>query len=391
MNNKYLLVVCLFFGLTVLASAQLPLTITRQNFSYPNGSDTINTVTAEGVKLPEAGENKVWDYTSLVRVNTLYNTYEVRSNPSYPNAAFFAVNAFDVFALNRGYYYDVAYGVTDAGYFGAGVSIAYQPYGIGDVTGSATDSLNFLAKDNVYASPQYILRFPCTYGTVFTNSYSSDAPFELTIGAYALNKAPGIKRKIYTDVDSVVGWGTLQLPARGGKFGAVNALLIKRYITMVDSFYLYGQPAPAALLAAFQITQGATTRYGRYGFYRANARCLALSFNFNNHTFAGAASVMYDDAISGNLTDVEELPAVASRPDVYPNPSRNGVFTIAAAQPAASIVVRNILGMEILRQQARESSLTISLPQSSLPGMYFFQLKDAHGSVLQSGKLLLAK
>jgi hypothetical protein len=391
MKNKYLLLVCLFLCSIMFASAQQPLTITRQNFYYPAGSDTLNSATLEGVKIPEEGPNKVWDYTNLVAPQTVYNTYEVRSNPSFPNAAFFVVDAFDVFALNRGYYYDVAFGVTDAGYFGAGVSIAYQPYGIGDITGNALDSLNFSAMDNVYANPQYILRFPCTYGTVFTNSYSYDVPFTLTIGAYALNKAPGVKRKTLTDIDSVVGWGTLKLPARGGQFGAVNALLIKRYTTAVDSFFLYGQPAPEALLTAFQLTQGATTKYGRYVFYRENSRCYALSLNFNNHVFESAGAVIYDDAIPGNLTDVKEPPADATHPEVYPNPSQNGVFTIAAAQPVSSIVIRNILGMEVLRQDARQGALTVSLPPSSIPGMYFYQLKDARGAVVQTGKLLFTK
>jgi hypothetical protein len=391
MKNKYILLVCLFLGLISFASAQQPLTITRVNFGYTLGPDTVSSVNGESVKIPAEGTNKIWDYSGLIPISTTFVNFEAKTNPAFPDALFYGTDLFDVFAVGRGYYYDEALNVTDAGYYGLGINIAAQPYGIGDLTMNPLDSLTFLATNNLYANPRYVVRFPLTYGTVTTNNYTIDAPFQLSISAYSLSKAPGIKRRIISATDSVLGWGTLLLPGNNGNPKSMEALLVKRYISEVDSFFLYGQPAPAALLAAFQMTQGASMSTGKYLFYRAYARSYALLLNFDNQRFAGVSTAYYDNSIVGTMTGVVEPVANDARADVWPNPSRNGVFTIAAAQPVSSIAVRNILGMEVLRQDARQGALTVSLPPSSLPGMYFYQLKDARGGVAQTGKLLFTK
>jgi hypothetical protein len=389
MNNKYFFV--LLCILASVAYGQQPLTITRANFGYTLGADTVNAVNAETVKIPAEGADKTWDYSSLVPTSTSFVNFAAKSNPAFPSALFFGTDLFDAFAMGRGYYYDEALNVTDAGYVGLGISIVGQPYGIGDLTMNPLDSLNFSETNNVYANPRYVVRFPLTYGAVTVNNYTIDVPFQLTISAYSLNKAPGIKRRNISVIDSTVGWGTLLLPGVNGKPKSMEALLVKRYTTEVDSFFLFGQPAPAALLAAFQMTQGGSFKTGKYLFYRAYARSYALLLNFNNQLFAGVSTAYYDNSTVGTLTGAYTPVAGDIRAEVWPNPSTDGIFTIAAPKSAATVIVKNVLGMEVLRRETDGGAVNISLPAGSLPGVYFYQLENRAGTLVSAGKIMLVK
>jgi hypothetical protein len=392
MSRSLLLAGCLFLGCIAVAAAQQPLTITRQNFAYPAGNDTVYTVTpAADVPVPAEGANQAWDYSSLTLGSFGMVYCDNRTDAAFPGANFYTTNIWDTFAMSRGYYFNEANYVTDEGYYAAGITIDEQPYGLGSLTMNPADSMNFLQSSTVYESPRYVLRFPLTYGSTCNNVFTREAPLELTLNAYGVVKAPGVKRIHFVQTDSIVGWGTLTLPLATGGTVSMRTLLMKRYVTEVDSFFLYNQPAPAALLAAFQISQGMVTKGGRYLFFRENARSAALWFYFSDQDFTIPANVYVDKAIESITTGVDRPAAANIRADVYPNPSHNGVFTINTNRRATGITVRNILGMEIMNRQVSDGPLTVTLPKSSIPGMYFYELRDAGGAVMQTGKMLLAK
>ncbi len=371
---------------TVTALAQTPLVITRTNFAWLAGNDTLSFANVT-TPSPTEGQAQVWDYSTLTPAGMGVNFFETKSNPAFPDASFFATQLFDTFAMSRGLFYEEAQAVTDAGFVALGISIADQPYSIGDLTGNPLDSLNFDARDGVYATPRSIIPFPMTHGTTSTSSFIREASFRLTLGLYGITNMPGLKRQHYTQVDSVVGWGTLTMPTAGGGPVSFPALLMKRMVTVVDSLFLGGQPAPDALLQAFGLSQGRVWPIGRHILWRAGARNYAMMWSYSDHQFASPVAVYYDKAIEGMTTGMDNPPAAGLSPAVFPNPT-TGRFTIDAPATTATIVVRDILGRRVL-QAPSHGGTTITLPSHCPPGLYLVDLLDAHGLLTHTSRIAL--
>ena len=142
-----------------------------------------------------------------------------------------------------------------------GYRIITQRFGLGAITGISTDSVVVPTQTVPAASPRFVS--PTTTGTVNRQSYRLATTGLLTVALAGLNRSPLRLVQRMSSVDSVAGWGTVRIPTASGAASAPYAALLLRHRAVeVDSFYLGTVPAPALLLAALNLTQGATT----YGF-----------------------------------------------------------------------------------------------------------------------------
>lgn len=388
---KFLLLASALLFIFEMSEAQQPLTITRQNFQITATSDTLADVNPAGVALPVEGTNQVWDYSKIGASAYKEASYAPANNPSFQNAFCVSLHSFESIAAGRGTMYDEYMNLTNNYFGGIGISVAEAHYGIGDLTLNPNDSLIFPLQNNPFQSPRYVVKFPCTFRSVMTSSYARDFNFSLTINAFSLNNAPAKLRAVMMQIDSVVGWGKLLLPLGKGATPPIDVLLVKRYTTEVDSFFLKNAPAPVVLLNAFQLTQGMTTKTGRYMFWRANAKAYALGFLFGDQNFISATDVLYDKSVELLPTNVQTLTDNNVQSFVYPNPSATGNFTINFDKNIHLLVVRNMLGQEIMRKEIDNNTVQFSLPTKSIHGMYFYQLEDVNGKMLLVGKLMYVK
>jgi hypothetical protein len=378
--------------LCATAQAQQPLVLTRASIPATAASDTVIMAHPDGVAVPARGGDLAWDYSALARIGETELTYTADAHPAFPGAQFATTGLFDEIAMGRGYFYNEYHGATDTLYGGYGTFTPEQHYGIGDLTLNPADSMIFPEQVCKFRPPRAIMTFPFTDGSASERSYVREVIFRVTVGMYGIDNTIGSKRAIMTQIDSVVGWGTLRLPAPGGGASApMRVLLVKRMITQVDSFYLSGVSDPGPILNAFQMEQGAVTRTGRYLFFRENAKIYALSIAFADHDFTLPAAIYYDQAAAAFTTAVERPPAALTASAAWPNPSRDGSFLVTAGSEARRFVVRDVLGRLVGRADVASLPLRYSLPAGSPPGVYFYHFEDESGAVRAAGRMVFAR
>ncbi|MDV7400435.1 hypothetical protein RZS08_53970, partial [Arthrospira platensis SPKY1] len=107
--------------------------------------------------------------------------------------------------------------------------------------------------------------------------------FNLTVSSFGLNNSPGQFVQYLEKKDSVVGSGDLIIPTLNGASIPYPILLVKSQTNVIDSVFLGGAPAPAALLMAFGLTQGSSYTDNYYYFYSPNFErpLMQLSMNSN--------------------------------------------------------------------------------------------------------------
>ncbi|HXL55296.1 MAG TPA: hypothetical protein VN958_03500, partial [Chitinophagaceae bacterium] len=312
------------------AQAQQPITLTYKNFTMPakakyfyQGAD------AAGVAIPTQGANQKWDYSNLTKNDANSNavSYVPASYPAYPTALrqfnnFFPLAGIPIAQTN-------IEGNDENSYHGLGTHFDRQAFSLQLLTGSATDSL-IIVRQNVHEPHQIWEKYPVTYLTSFMSHSISVTNFQLSIAAFGLDHVPGQFVQHTYDKREVVGWGKVRIPTASGPSDYIRALLQKLTVLKVDSVYLGGAPAPAALLAAFGVTQGETTNsYYQYRFYHRGTDAYLINF-FMDATFANITGLNYDT----KYVNCDNLIAVSSESEAnlaasdisiraFPNPSPN--------------------------------------------------------------------
>ena len=160
----------------------------------------------------------------------------------------------------------------------------------------------------------------------------------ITVQSYALNQAPLLYVQRITTLDSVVGWGTLRIPVAGNPSGSapIPVLLERRSFVEQDSFYLNGQPAPAALLNALGQTQGVTSSTYRQRFFRQNAAQPVLNIAYADSRYATPTGAAYSDEQSIPLGTQAARTVTGGGLLAWPNPAVAGQplqFALAASTP----------------------------------------------------------
>lgn len=154
----------------------------------------------------------------------------------------------------------------------------------------------------------------------------TETVFTLTLGAYGYNNAPCLQKQYMITNDLVSGNGTIKVPSTNTPNDAFEAVQLKRHIMLVDSFFVQGQPADPALLAAFGLMQGQTFHSYDYYFYRENTHnyLFRIACNFG---FSSAYAALWDAELpifsAIRKVDRENCFSTANR---QPNKNRNHKF-----------------------------------------------------------------
>jgi Secretion system C-terminal sorting domain len=399
-QTLYTLLCLIVFSLT--ANAQI--TINRVDFAVSNAgldSGVWKQMTRTGAVVPTFGNNQMWDYTALKdSIPTVYKY-------GFPTAASFgtipSVFADATHAYNSSITFQTystparVYEKLDAtGFAQLGYTTDGAKYSIANVSGGATDSIYFPVSVLRYSTPRTYYKFPMTANTVWKSSYRDTFNLQLSISLLSLNKTPGMRVSQRDFLDTIVGWGTLKLKNPSGGTALSYAVLLQRQTrTRVDSFFLAGAPAPAVILNALTLTQGAVTISAPYYTFQG------IGFNepfFTLTTNAAGAITFVTRAVLPNLgltTDSREAQDYAVATTVFPNPTTEGVtFEFQKTGPPDwHVMIYNASGQII-------SVNRISAPQgfvnqhitlaSSLPsGTYFYNLLDNTSLIRANGKFVL--
>lgn len=377
-----------FFALN--ATAQI--TINQSDFPRPASfTDTTSSSNLPGIAMPTEGAEQVWDYSGITQTGVSIRTYsDATANTDFPGSlnSFEVGLGFQVFTIPS-----VSYDGVDAnGWYNVGRAITGIGFPIGAITSGANDSLKFIGENVTYGGRLDVVQFPMTYQSSWTGAQTEITNFELTVASASLNNTPGSQNRIKSNTREVVGYGKLIIPnAAGAPSDSMDALLLKVYQSIVDSFYIGGSPAPQQLLTTFGLTQGNEVLDTFYVFYTAGFGAPVMNINFEGND---VTSAFYRTAAAGPVSSVSEVADL--QVSCYPNPAQAGSTLVIAANPGKTIATQ----VSIIDLQGKQvSNVTLSAPQGNqyslmLPnhlstGIFMLQLQDDKGNTVGLTKLLV--
>lgn len=365
----------------LLASAQV--TISQAQFPLTAASvGRFQPARLMGATTPTTGPNQTWDYRALVAQGGVVTSQPYNpppANPPFPGTVrtYDFVSQLGPFAVSV-----TAHEGFDADGFGQlGSTIPAQTFPL--PTGGAADVLNVPAQSVAVNTLEIPL--PMSASTYVVRSFRVRNNTTLTIAALGLTNAPFQYVQRTLTVDSVAGWGTVQIPVAGSPGGSapIDVLLVRRRYVQQDSFYVAGQPAPAALLGALGQTQGRITRVFRAAMFRPNATQSVLSMIFGNGRFTAPTSVSYSAEMGLPVGVGRELPLAEGGLRVWPNPAAAGAvrgFEVPGAAPAEPLrlTLRDAAGRTVARATVPNGQPAAALP--GVPaGLYFVEAETAAG------------
>lgn len=214
---------------------------------------------------------------------------------------------------------------------------------------------------------------------------------KLTLNDYGIIRTDFEKRSREVRVDSVVGWGDVITPVGTGASVPYNCLLVNRYTTVSDSFYLGGSPAPAALLQAFGLAQNQKMENTRRLFWRSNEIFPQLQFIYSSNNFTNPTGFTW------NLHGQQAV-ATETRTDAntilhaFPNPSTGEQLQIVPSkQEPMHLSITNIVGSVVaeFNLPAGNSTLTIPLTQIRSKGVYIINVEYTTTKTHEQTKLIV--
>jgi hypothetical protein len=359
-------------------------------------------MTKTGAVSPILGNNQTWDYTGLK--DSVPDYYKYYRTPAASFGAIPAIFADATHAFNSTVFFQAfplpfrvyekldATGHGEVGYLSLGAK-----YSVATISGGATDTLYFPVASLRFTSQPFLYKFPMTANTAWRNSYKDTTHLQLSVAAFGLNKVPGMRVAQYTSLDTVIGWGTLRLRNPSGGTALSYSVLLKRETqTRRDSFFLGGAPAPAAIMVAFGLTQGALTVYPTRNIFIGSVGFKEPFLTIE--TDAAGTVTFIKRAVASNIgltVDSRETPDYAVATTVYPNPTTEGVnFEFQKTSlPDWNIMVYNAAGqiVSINRVSAPQGSVNqrIALASSLPSGTYFYNLLDETSLIRANGKFVL--
>lgn len=392
----------IFTSITLIFIAlQLSAQITIERSDYTREfDDTVVRITAdnpEAFTTPEAGEDMLWDYSGIsfpiANAGMLASLVE-SSAPEMPDANIVLAGT-NTGAFLPGLTFEVTnYEVLDEeGYRHLGQSHLPIDYPIGAITGTATDSINFLYVLNDFTDPTVYVEFPMTYGSADVNHYNYNNDLLITATPFGLDHTPGNIQFQYAQELTVNGWGNVSITnPLDGEIVEIEVLMVKELTIEVDSAFLGGGPAPQSLLNNFGIIQGAVdTIRVNYEFWAKGLDNPLMRINvladgtYNGFLNAGAATL-----VSTSEKILDQLIPIA----VSPNPS-SGDFRMNFIKDNTAdwtLEVHNFIGQVVHHQTIRGGQGTVNQEvsiQTKSPGTHVYLIRNEVGTVVGAGKILL--
>ncbi|MDX9791260.1 MAG: T9SS type A sorting domain-containing protein [Candidatus Kapaibacterium sp.] len=228
-----------------------------------------------------------------------------------------------------------------------------------------------------------VTTFPMQYsedGGLETEPVHRDVNLTITIPDM-LTDAPLTYRRYESAKFEPVAWGKLSLKSYPGDLDVVG---YKKNITGLDSFFLYGMPAPEPLLQAFGLVQGRQDNWERIDFFAKGLPLSVLELHFED----GKVYMAYQ---LENPAMSAEDESVSLSPAAYPNPSTGSITIDTKDFPdAEQITIHSVQGVLLSQQQVKESINTINLTNAP-NGTYMYIVRSGQGRILKSGKFSLTK
>ncbi len=325
------------------------------------------------IAAPLPSVNQSWNYGSyVVAGSSAFQFLNVRED-YFPGANMRREGAADYIKGNF-IPYDVYYNLDADGfkemgrhYFEFGLDLEY-------VSGTPGDSL-YIPEQNVSATPQpaYQLRYPQTY----TDQYNYDVTYSVegmvTFSLAGYDHLPFVKKTTEMYEVTAAGWGTAVVPAPGGVSEALPALLQRVKITVTDSFFVDGQPAPAPLLAFFGLPSGAAVTFSHTYLYHGRSFMPLLHFQHNDGDFGPVDNLylIYDEL---GTTGVDEVAADPVMP--FPNPCTDWLF-VPVTEAGTFIKLYDLNGREIVSRYFPQAGLAeLYIPSEIKSGLYLLQISD---------------
>ncbi len=371
--------------LTIPLSAQLVLT--DENFLEPTATSVMVSYAfpESEIGLPAEGENLIWDYSDVVYGDTsLVTRFDLDPDPDFPDATFSTTGPGTALGLFPvvGTIYSV---IDEASWREVGFSRGANAYSIASLTGGATDSF-FVSPLSLNYS-RVAVPFPTTYATTWVDEYREVAGYEISVASFNLSRAPVTVTNDILTSREVVGWGEVLMPSGPGEpVESYEALLVKRITERTDSIFLFGQPAPPQLIAAFGASQGQVIRDTSYFFYSPTEFFTAI-VSFTD----GMAFFRPLPQLTTSVLNLQLQPST-----VFPNPAVAGnrlVFDFPPVLPGDCLL--QLIGMD--GRLVHEETLSpdpsdraqITVPATLTTGPYFYVIRSPGGQPLTSGKIQL--
>ncbi len=393
-KNLTLVIAILLFSR--IAFSQI--TLDSANVPFPTDTVHLNGYTTSLTPNPLVGTNQTWNYGSYVPNASATNDYAVETDTFFTHHGIEA-NVSTSKNLNATTYYDLyeELDFNSSGAYGAGIHIPAQGYSLTAITGGANDSLKFADQTYRLTSFRNHISFPCTINTAWSSTSYRTANFHLTVVADALNNAPGEHTYNLISKDTIVGWGKMSVYTSNGPSIQYDVLMDKASVYSLDSFYLYGMPAPSALLNAFSVTQGQQSglQYSYY-FYRQGYYNYLAKFNYGSDSTYTTPSSQYFSK-DNVTTGIAEINGIQYSTLVFPNPSNGNeinvkIFgkTFALNQYQIVDVLGRIIQQGIPSMQNGDL-VKVSLNNNIENGFYFLKVIDKNNQEVVTEKILIQR
>ena len=385
---KKILLFCIVFITFGYINAQI--TLERSDYTAEvDSSYQAFSIDANSWTIPTEGPNQVWDYTSLVLLDSL--TITLNHNQDlfhFPNA-----NIED-------FYMDpqlvgpvtVEFGRTDYSIlnddaFGK-IGIKYDSLYIDlqSVTGSPGDALNYLTSYGYYPNdPGYFAWFPMNAGDVRSSNYIVNNEFLMTVAIFGIDNVPCLNKVTGTSDHEVVGWGSLALiDPTSLNTVSLDVLLMKTTVIEKDSFFLSGAPMPPLILNVFGLSQGQTQTFIEYNFLAKGYPAAVLSGCCDRY------QILANLDITSSVEEVTDNPISLK---YYPNPATDQL-RLEFEKPtneAWIFALYNSFGQKVFEHVVTQPKGTVSeyikFNQQYHAGMYFFVLQNGDLEVMSNGLL----
>lgn len=363
-----------------------------------SGTDTVYGTVPSSLPAIPVAQYHLWDLSTVILGSyKYYSTFQAETgvgSATHSNLAYIEA------APGMKYQTKLMFAVEQSGIKTYGERLERQAFSLLASTGNPNDSIVLLKQDVVYSTPQVQIPYPCSIGTKWNTNSKSIVNFKMSINSPPspippLIDVPGERRSTTTTTNEVVGWGLMKIRRLDGKPSGVRAVLqVETTISIVDSIYLNGSPAPAQLLTMAGLTQGQTTNVYQRSFYRENEVLPMANVTYTAASFTTVKDVNFTEARLPWPDDVAEVSA-AGNVEVYPNPVTGNSFTVKLGDQGnakLSYVITDATGKKVLEDVLNTTTgngTTVHLPQSVTPGIYMLNIKQ--GNEFVAGRKLVVQ
>jgi hypothetical protein len=394
MKKIYTLFSCVAFSAISFGQA---ITITAADIPVPSASFDLYRCTG-AIPNPTIATSGNWDYSTQTGPNSILN-YPPVTDP------FFTAAGADVFLSDQKkyfnatmvYFYDVTLDFNATGAHENGIDIKAQPYDISSLTGTSGDSLNIPAQRYIIPTPLTIYRTPMTANSSWYTISRRVTNFSLTLGAAGLDHAPSQHVYYSHRKDTIVGWGKARVYTAAGPSIAYDVLMAKSFEYNIDSFFIGGAPAPAAILSGFGITQGQQNESSyRYRFLRKGSFMYLANFDYgtdNTYSTLNTLFVVQNDVATA--TGINDIAGNKYTTILFPNPSTGhevNLMMAGAKLNDGKYCVTDMLGRIIQTGAANliNDALHITFNHNLPAGSYMLTISD-NGTQVASESFTVAR